>query len=206
MEKPIPVTPVVEVRETFTPSERLRDALADYLDPVLDQRTRESLQATFLFKSWRRRVIERQKYYLEEHDRAGAVHDASLRFAALPRASIPLTGQVGMVHGERADRVVVRTKISGLVTRAHEILNTIPTEEIDAGSLDDKYLFYVEIAKKSLGSRADIDVATFMLRHDASEPSNSSQFFIKPSTIVVRNSFANIDLPEEKDEIDSNAS
>lgn len=206
MEKPIPITPVVEVRETFTPSERLRNALVDYLDPALDRRTIESLRATFLFKSWRRRVIERNEYYLHEHDKAGAVHDASLRFAALPRVSIPLTGQVGMVYGENWDRIIVRTQDSPVVTQAYEILNTIPTAEIESGSPDDKNIFYVEIAKKSLARRADIDVATFMLRRNAGEASKPSQFFIKPSTIVVRNSFADIPLSEDAGEIDSNAS
>ena len=190
MSEVIPIRPVVEVRETFTPSERLRDAMVDFLDPNLDDATKESLRAAFLFKSWRRRVMEKEQYLRE---RNGAIHDASLRFGALPPENILLYGAPGF--DSRAGRIIIRSRPSRLVVQAYDILNSIPTIEAQGESLREtalahSNLFYTDIAIRSLASAEHIVVAKHELHMKTIHPATKNAYYLMPDQIVIRDTMA----------------
>ena len=193
MSEVIPIRPVVEVRETFTPSERLRDALMDFLDPNLDEDTKESLRAAFLFKSWRRRVMERD-HYLQERD--GRVSIAAARFALLASHHILLNGEVALDNKHPTNRLTVRARPNNeAVVRASDILNRVPSSEYQHETtveiIDRRSLFYLDIAKNSqMAPLNDIVDAIDKLRGMVVHPAIGRNYSLTPKDLIVRDTMA----------------
>ncbi|MBC7868743.1 hypothetical protein H7X69_01000 [Candidatus Saccharibacteria bacterium] len=190
-----PMTPAVEVRTTFIPSERLRDALVDFLDPNLDPQTKESLRAAFLFRSFYRRVIERQNYYRRERD--GSVYRASARFAALPRIPVLLNGVVDIAESRLTSRVVVQARQSqrsNTVTESYDLLRHIPAafdERFDTIE-EERKRFFVDIDKRKMGSHDEVASARDRLHTFATHPATAPRYHITADQIVIRNTMAHI--------------
>ena len=195
MREVIPIMPVVEVRETFTPSERLRDAIVDFLDPSLDNQVKESLRATFLFRSWRRRVMDKERYFRE---RNGTLHEAPLQFGALPHDNILLNGATGF--DSKAGRIIVRSRPSKVVLEAYNILNSIPTVEEERVDIGESTVFYMDIAQKSLASPNEIELAKYALHTMTIHPATKNSYYLTPDQIVVRDTMARIRPPRVEDE------
>lgn len=200
MNEVIPVRPVMEVRETFTLSEQLRDALVNFLDPELDQKTRESLRAAFLFKSWYRRLLDKDQYNFYERDRNGYVDQATREFADLPDKPILFNGQVDMLDSRIGSvRIVLHPRQSGLVSVSHNILSAIPSiERLPVGAETDNRL-YVEIAKQSLASSVRLSAARFALQQKTINPTETRRYYVEPGQVVVRQVVAAIPLPRDRD-------
>lgn len=193
MSEVIPIRPVVEVRETFTPSERLRDALVDFLDPNLNNETKESLRAAFLFKSWRRRVMERD-HYLQERD--GRVSIAAARFVLLASHQILLNGEVAFDNKHITNRLTVRARPNNeAVVRASDILDRVPSSEYQYETaeeiIDQRSLFYLDIAKNDqMAQPNDIVDAIDKLRAMVVHPAVGRHYSLTPKDLIVRDTMA----------------
>ncbi|MEP7205010.1 MAG: hypothetical protein ABI716_02360 [Candidatus Saccharibacteria bacterium] len=194
------IIPVVEVRETFTPSERLRDALVEFLDPELDQKTIESLRAAFLFKSWYRSLLDRDHYNHYERDRNGVVAEATHQFMELPHTPILFNGRVDILDSRSGPvRIVLQPRANGLATVSHNILRGIPTiEQLPADASEDRRL-YVEIAKLSLASSARLITAHENLHQKTVHPAEARRHYVEPGQVIVRETMAAIPQSQERD-------
>ncbi len=197
------IRPVIEVRETFTPSERLRDALVDFLDPNLDIETKESLRAAFLFKSWRRRVMEKD-HYLQE--RNGRVSIAAARFALLASHHILLNGEVAVDNKRMVSRLTVRARPnSEVVVRASDILNRVPSSKYQYETaeevIDQRSLFYLDIANNNqMASPNDVVDAIDKLRAMVVHPAVARNYNLTPKELIVRDTMANYQPRRPRDE------
>lgn len=74
----------MEVRERFTPSEPLRDALKDKLAASLSADDKARFQAGLFFYSYRRRVQDHADYFVRSRVHGGDVYNANAAFKQLP--------------------------------------------------------------------------------------------------------------------------
>lgn len=145
------VTPIIDIRETFIPSEMLRDALVDnLLAPDLDKKTVESLRAAFLFKSWRRRAIEKDDYILNERDRDSSLRAASLGFRALVANALRFDGNIGIGPDGLKKRFVFGVFPDSNLTKVNEVLDGIPTIEDKKQADIGRGFVYVDIDSESI--------------------------------------------------------
>lgn len=188
MSEVIPIRRVVELRYDLIPSDQLRDILVGFLDSDLDSKTKQSLQAAMLFKSYRRRIIDSETYYRHEMD--STVRDASIRFNALPRRPVLLDGGVGVGYNHKVGRIFVRSRKKDSVSEANEILESIPTidhkSETSAEILDQIDRFYIELPKSSIASPFQVEQASRDLHQRAIHPSMARNFYLTLDKIVTR--------------------
>lgn len=191
MREEVPVIPVVEVRETFTPSEALRDELVNLLDIHLDNALRESLRAAFLFKSWRRRVLLRDDYYLNEYDHNSTVYKATKDFQELPHRPIVFSHRVGFDDAsyKRIFSRLVFTAISPpeIIEAARRILDTIPTcEPTRASNTPSGELVYVEFSTRNLRAGLSRNFLLERLRPMFREDGTDAKLYVTTDTIKTR--------------------
>jgi hypothetical protein len=168
MSKEHPPIPAIEVRATFNPSERIRDVLQNLLDPGLDIKTKESLHATFLLKSWRRRVMDQEYYVNAEHEQDSAIRKATKSFEGLSKNPLKLRTEFKAQmpkNGSRMARFFFSPVPSAVAISTSNILTTIPSieplfepqgtrQKIDYASLQN--MVYTEIPLEMLGTPAHI--------------------------------------------------
>lgn len=186
MGEAISIIPVIEVRETFTPSDRLRDVLLESLiDPGLDRRTKESLRATFLFKSWRRRVMSRDEYYFHEHERQGTIYEASQKFKSAEKKQIMFDGEIGLSRGRRGNRLAFKAIDGSQLLMANEILDSVPTAEDAVNSTRGKDIFFVDIPERDIvkGPRQIAD-GLQEIHEQLVHPAVMRHYYITPKDIV----------------------
>lgn len=193
MSEKLPMIPVVEVRETFTPSELLRSELRRFISPELDTRTAESLRATFLFKSWRRRVMRVEEYRGFEQDRGGSVYQATKLFEKLPRMPIPLLPDAIIEDGgdeARFSRIFFKASLGQPIVQAGRILDAIPSIESQRGIPNIRTQLYVEVAKNSLIAAGDErDALLRGLRTTMLGQRAAQRLYVVPNAISVNNSY-----------------
>lgn len=200
MEDITPIRRAVSVDETFRPSEQLRDALVEFLDPELDKKTIESLRAAFLLKSWHRRLLDRDYYNRYERGRNGTVDEATRRFAELPHTPILFDGEVGLVESrpQVPQAVVLRARPSQLVRLSYDILAAIPTIEQPSASPEAARRMYFEIAKRHLGSTAQIASASAELHQKIVHPALARRHYVEPGEVVIREIMAAVRPPRDQ--------
>jgi len=202
MNEVIPIIPVVEVREAFTLSERLRMALGDFFDPDLDDERKESLRAALFLRSYRRRVIESDDYYMHEYDRNGMVYEATREFERLPRTPIQLIDVLGIDNGSERSmigRIVLRVQSEGLMVQASRVLDEIPSIEDPPRDPVLSTLLYAEVAKRSLmspGQRRSV-VGT-KLRMEVIDPKTAAQYYVTPHAIMLRDTVMRVKAVDGK--------
>lgn len=200
MREEIPVIPVVEVRETFTPSEALRNGLENLLNEDMDEAMKESLRAAFLFKSWRRRVLHQDDYYMNEYNHNGTIYKATKDFERLPRQPILFTPRVWFDNPslKRKNSRIVFTAISppALVVETQRILDTIPTCEPLPPQLSPVAgeRVYVEFATHNLRSQLNPNFLIERLRPMFHSNGPSSKVYVTPKTIITRETIMRLPL------------
>jgi|GEM_PF-1570442 len=189
MREEVPVIPIIEVRETFTPSEALRDELVNLLDIHLNDALKESLRAAFLFKSWRRRVLLGDDYYLNEYNRNGTVYKATKAFQELPHRPIVFSHRVGFESashkGTRSRLVFTAISPPELIGEARRILDTIPTcEHPQASAALSGELVYVEYPTLRLREGLSRSFLLERLRPMFREDGTDTKLYITTDTIT----------------------
>jgi hypothetical protein len=186
MDEAIFIIPVIEVRETFTPSDRLRDILLETLiDPELDRRTKESLRATFLFKSWRRRVMSRDDYYYNEREKHGTIYEAHQRLKSAEKRPLMFNGELGLSRGRRGNRLAFKAIDSSQLLMANEILDSVPTIEDAVNSTRGKDIFFVDIPERNIvKSPRQIADGLQEIHEQLVHPAVMRHYYITPKDIV----------------------
>jgi hypothetical protein len=196
MSEAIPI-PVIEVRETFTPSEPLRDVLAGLLDPNLSPDQHTSLRASFLFKSYRRRLIDLTKYYhkvtprFDSEERpveiAHIVRDAAVDFRKLSLLRIGLANpllQYTPPENSKERIIFVAKEDQSSVESINNVLSGIPTIEQEKPMIIGGNLFYIEVAKNAL--LHDITSGVYSMGELLGNEQNPNKYSIEPVELVKR--------------------
>ena len=177
----------MEIRQTFTPSDQMRLALADFLSPAMDKDTKESRMAAFLFRSWRRRLIETDRYSQAQRR---AIPEAEAEFAQLhkrPNGVVWLDGEIALDRKLKLARLAVRLKPSGLVAQASEIFERVPNMEFEPPNPTAKRLLYVEFKTAELAPADQLMAASQDLHELIVHPSTAHSYSLTPSHLTTRN-------------------
>lgn len=189
MSEILSITRAVEIRETFVPSADLREGVGLFLDPEMPTSEKESLQAAFLFKSWRRKVLSQANYYTPNGERDQSVRKASQVFEQLPSTSIGFDGNIKLLSPNRGSSVVrlaLSPRLTEFARGTINILETIPNDGPET-KLEEANLLYVEIAKRSLASqRHQLAESVGLLRHRLTHPGTSRLHTVKAGHIVAK--------------------
>lgn len=188
MSEVISTVPVVEVRETFIPSPNLRRALEPFLHPEITGPERESLQAAFLFKSWRRKILSRDNYYTPGRERDQSVREASIRFEQLPSTPINFDGNIKLVLSRRGSsmaRLVLQPRMTEFARDAINILELIPNDGPET-ALDMANSLYIDIARRNLTFPYQLREARDLLRHKLTHPGTTRLHTVRTGHVVAK--------------------
>lgn len=194
MSEVISVTRAVEIRETFKPSVQLNSTLEAFLNFQKLSQYNESHQATFLFKSWHRRLLKQSSFYSPGREYDFSYRDAAMDFARLPAIPMPLEADVRLFQpkrGARMARLALKPAQTRFSRHALSILDTIPTEEAAETDYDKQDLLYVEIDREDLAYGNDLIRARSSLLGLLSSPETRRSLYVKPHQIVNRDTIVN---------------
>lgn len=193
MSEVISVTRAVEVRETFKPSVQLTRALEAFLSFQSLSNQPESQQATFLLRSWRRKVMKQSTFYHPGREVDRSFREAAKEFASLPNIPIFFDNDLKLFLGRRGSsmaRLALRPKLTPFVQHALGILDSVPNDGLETDP-SKANLLYVEINRDDIAQPKDLARARDSLRGLLSSSETARSLYARPYHVVNRDTIVN---------------
>lgn len=177
------------------------------IDPGLSKLDKESLRATFLFKSWRRRMMDPTMYHRYERDSDGKVRAAQLSFRALRANVLQFDGRIGVVGPPRAStRLAFYAREDTNLVMINDLLDTIPSVEDTEKARQGSNLLYIDIATNSLRKDMKIPEGGLVLMHrELVYPPRHRNYSVSPSEITTKDIQARESIAVEQGPTEANA-
>jgi hypothetical protein len=174
------------------------------IDPGVSKLHQESLRATFLFKSWRRRVMDPTIYHRYERDGNGPVRAAGLGFHALRANVLQFDGRIGVGPPKLSTRFVFYVQEDTNLVKVNDILDSISTIEAPKKASQGPNLFYVDIATSGLRNNLRIEGDGLESVHNQLvHPVLYRHFYVSPDEITAKNVLIRESIEVEKGSVES---